>query len=68
MARIDAVSEKRKKVLAYKDVYPENLSDSEYQSVRLIIKVKTPEDITFRVFTQGNGDFRVDRVDIQQID
>jgi hypothetical protein len=68
MARIDAVSEKRKKALAYKDVYPVDLSDSVYQNIRMTLKVRSPEDITFRVFTQGNGDIWVDRMDIQKLD
>jgi hypothetical protein len=68
MARIDAVSEKRKKALAYKDVYPADLSDSDYQNIRMTLKVRSPEDVTFRVFTQGNGDIWVDRMNIQKLD
>jgi hypothetical protein len=68
MARIDAISEKRKKALAYKNVYPEDLSDTAYQSIGMTLKIKSSEDITFRVFFQGNGDLWVDRIDIQKID
>jgi hypothetical protein len=68
IARIDAVSENRKKALAYKDILPEDLSPSEYRSIRMTLKIKFSEDITFRVFSHGKGDFWVDRVDIQNID
>ena len=68
IARIDAVSEKRKKALVYMDVYYEDLSDTVYRSVRMTLKIKSAEDITFRVFSQGNGDLWVDRIGIQKIE
>lgn len=68
IARIDAVSEKRKKALVYKDIYPDDLSASTYQNVGMTFRIIFPEDVTFRVFTQGNGDFWVDRIDIRKIE
>jgi 4-amino-4-deoxy-L-arabinose transferase-like glycosyltransferase len=68
MARVDAVYEKRKKAIAYKDVYSKDLSDTVYQNIRMTMIIKSAEDITFRVFTQGNGDIWVDRIDIQKRD
>lgn len=68
MARIDAVSEKKKRALAYRDISPEDLSDTSYRSLSIRVKVRSSEDITLRVFAQGIGDIWVDRIDILKID
>lgn len=68
VARIDAVSKRRKKALAYKNIYPGDLSATAYQNVEMTFRVISSEDVTFRVFSQGNGDFWVDRIDIRKID
>ncbi len=68
LARIDAVSEKRKKALSYKDIFPFDLDDAEYRLVKLTLRLDRNELITFRIFSQGNGSLWVDRVDVQKID
>jgi hypothetical protein len=64
IARVDAVSEKRKKALGYADVFPDDLSDSVYRTVKIELKLRAIEDITFRVFAQGKGEIWVDRIDV----
>jgi 4-amino-4-deoxy-L-arabinose transferase-like glycosyltransferase len=68
LARIDAVVENRKKAIALKDIYPRDLDTSVYRRISMIFRIKSAEDITFRVFSQGKGDFWVDRIDVQKID
>jgi hypothetical protein len=66
IARIDAVAEQRKKALAYTDVFPSDLSPTAYRTVKMELKLRASEDITFRVFTQGKGEIWVDRIDVQR--
>jgi 4-amino-4-deoxy-L-arabinose transferase-like glycosyltransferase len=68
MARIDAVLETKKKVLAYKDIYPDDLFSTSYRNVGLTFRLTSLENVTFRVFAQGNGGFWLDRIDIHKID
>lgn len=68
IARIDAVSEKRKKALVYRDIGPDDLDPAAYSSVGMTFRILSPEIVTIRVFAQGNGGFWVDRIDIHKIE
>jgi len=60
MARVDVISEKRARVLAFKDIFPLDLKEATYQDFDLLISLKRPDKVTLRIFSQGNGSFWVD--------
>jgi len=68
IARLDVTSPEIKRVLAYKDIFPEDLSKNGYKDFILNIKLRKPLRINFRVFSTGKGSFWIDLVKIKKIE
>ncbi|MBE0460736.1 MAG: glycosyltransferase family 39 protein [Candidatus Aminicenantes bacterium] len=66
IARLDVISPEIKRALAYKDVFPEDLSKNGYKDFILNIKLRKPLKINFRVFSTGKGSFWIDFVKIKK--
>ena len=68
MARIDVVSPETKKLLAIKNLTPENFPFSnEYMEFSLPLQLKKAAKLDFRVYTDGLISFWVDWIRIQKI-
>jgi 4-amino-4-deoxy-L-arabinose transferase-like glycosyltransferase len=68
MARIDIVSPDTKRLLAIKNLVPENFpDDNEYLEFSLPLNLKRPLRLDFRVYTDGLIPFWVDWIRIQKI-
>jgi hypothetical protein len=62
IARLDVISAERRRVLAYKDLFRKDFNTNGYQDIPLTFRVRKPQKIKFRVYTQGNGTFWIDNV------
>ena len=66
IARIYVVNPKRKKVYAFKDLYPHDLSlPGEYQDFSLFFHLKKKTKISLRIYCTGKMNLWIDKVIIQ---
>lgn len=68
MARIDAVSEKRRNPLGSEDIFFDQFSSPTYQDHEMTIRLSFSQMVKFRVYSQGNGSFWVDRIELRKIE
>jgi 4-amino-4-deoxy-L-arabinose transferase-like glycosyltransferase len=68
IARIDVITRERPRVLAFKDVFPMELSKKKYHDFNLTISLKRPKQVMMRIYSQGNGFFWADCVRIVKIE
>jgi hypothetical protein len=68
IARIETVSERKRNPLGSKDISAEEFVSSAYQDYGMTIRLSFPQAVQFRVYSQGNGFFWVDRIGLQKID